>query len=85
MARDLTDTDPDVGRMQVELLRSASPARRLRLAFSLSQTVIGLARRGLRRSIGHESDEEAGLRFVEVHYGADLARRVRRYVRERHP
>jgi hypothetical protein len=81
----LTDTDPDVDRRQIELLRQASPARRIRLALSLSQSVIGLARRGLLRSLDRGSEEEASLRFVEVHYGSDLARRVRGYLAGRRP
>ncbi len=72
-----TDTEPDVHRRQIELLRRASPARRVALALSISQSVIELARRGLRQSLGDTSPDEAGLRFVEIHYGRELARQVR--------
>ena len=75
-----TDTEPDVYRRQIELLRRTSPARRVALALSISQSVIDLARRGLRQSLGDASPEEVGLRFVEIHYGRELARQVRDYL-----
>lgn len=78
-----TDTDPEAERVQIELLRRASVGQRLRLSFSLSQTVIGLARRAIARSLGDASEEQIGLRFVELHYGPDLAAAVRRYLAER--
>lgn len=75
-----TDTDPDVLRRQIELLRRASPGRRIALAFSISQSVIDLARGGLRESLKDASSDDVGFRFVEIHYGRELARQVRDYV-----
>jgi len=80
---ELTDTDPEAARLQLELFRRASPARRLALAFSLSRTVIGLSRRGLARSMPGATDEEIGLRFVELHYGSELAEEVRAHLKRR--
>jgi hypothetical protein len=77
MARGLTDTDPETERVHLELLRRASPGRRLRLAFSLSRTVMRLSRGGLARVMREGSPEEVGLRFVALHYGADIADAVR--------
>ena len=71
------DTDPEAARVQLELLRRASPARRLALALSLSRTVLGLSRRGIARRLPGAGEEEVGLRFVELHYGRELARAVR--------
>ena len=72
------DTDADAERVQIELLRRAGPERRCRLAFSLSATTIGLARRAILRAIGPDAtDTDAALRFVEIHYGRDLADAVR--------
>ena len=69
--------------MQVELLRRAGQAGRFARARSLSTTVITLARKAIREQMPGASDEEVGLRFVEVHYGADLAGRVRAYLERR--
>lgn len=78
MRPSLSDTDIEAERVQLELLRGASPAARLRLALSLSRTVIGLSRRGLSRA-EPDSDArgESALRFVELHYGRALAEAVR--------
>ncbi|HEY5617368.1 MAG TPA: hypothetical protein VIK60_05445 [Vicinamibacterales bacterium] len=71
------DTTPDAARVQVELLRAATVARRLHLALSLSGTVIGAARRALVRSQPEASSRDLDLRFVELHYGADVAADLR--------
>jgi hypothetical protein len=71
------DTDADAERVQVNLLRAAPVARRLALALSLSATVIGAARRAIARSYPHASPRELDLRFVEVHYGAEMAAGLR--------
>jgi hypothetical protein len=77
------DTDAEAEKVQVELLRRASVARRTGLALSLSRSVIQLARNAIRRSIPGGSDEELGLRFVELNYGAELASQVRRRLEAR--
>jgi hypothetical protein len=73
MEHGLSDTDPETERVHLELLQRASPARRIRLALSLSRTVMSLSRGGLARRMPDASPEEVGLRFVALHYGADLA------------
>ncbi len=76
----LTDTDPEAERVQLELLRRATPERRLRLALSLSGSVVALSRRGLAEKSPGASEEKIGLRFVAVHYGQDLADELRRHI-----
>jgi hypothetical protein len=71
------DTDADAERVQIALLRGAGRARRAQMALSLSATTIALARRAIGRRHPDASAQEVGLRFVERHYGADLARAVR--------
>lgn len=73
----LSDTDPETERVHLELLRQASPGRRIRLALSLSQTVMSLSRAGLARRMPDASPQEVNLRFVALHYGADLAEDLR--------
>lgn len=75
------DTDPEAERVQIDLLRRAGVSRRAGLALSLSATVIGLARRAIRRSLA--TDEAVRLRFVELHYGCELASEVERYLAAR--
>jgi hypothetical protein len=76
----LSDTDPEAERVHLELLRAASPSRRLRLAFSLSRTAMSLSRAGLARAFPGASPEEIGLRFVALNYGSELAEEVRSYL-----
>ena len=73
----LDDTTPEARRVQVELLRAAGPARRSQLALSLSQTTRELALAALRRLHPELSEVELRLRFAEVHYGRELADKVR--------
>jgi hypothetical protein len=73
----LSDTDPDVLRLQAELLRQTTPARRLEMALSLSAALIDIAYAGIRRRQAGISDVDAGLQFVEIQYGRELAQAVR--------
>jgi hypothetical protein len=80
----LTDTDPETARVHLDLIRGASPARRLDLALSLSGSVIALSR--ARASQGSSAAEARvlGLRFVELAYGPELAAGVRERLRAVH-
>jgi len=71
------DTALDAERVQVALLRAAPVARRLHLALALSATIIGAARRGLARAQPRASARDLDLRFVELHYGAEVAAGLR--------
>jgi hypothetical protein len=77
------DTDPEAERVQIDLLRAAGPERRLALAFSLSATVLDLSRQGLRARHPVDSEEEIGLRLVELCHGRELAEALRQHLRER--
>ena len=78
-----TDTDAEAEKVQLDLLRRASVGRRAGMALSLSGSVIGLARRAIRRLHPDKTAEEADLRFVELHYGRELAAGLRRYLAAR--
>jgi len=73
-----TDTDPVAERLQVALLRAAGTTRRLALALSLTDTVHDLARSAIARTLHVADQTEVRLRFVELHYGRDLAEAIRR-------
>ncbi|HEX9189708.1 MAG TPA: hypothetical protein VGB87_21720 [Vicinamibacteria bacterium] len=85
MERGLADTDPETERVHLEMLRAASPSRRLDLALSLSRTVMGLARDGIARRLPGASASEVGLRFVELSYGRELAEELRAHLAARQP
>ena len=79
----LDDTDAEVHRTHVEMLRAASPERRLALALSLTQTVLSMTRARIASSMPGASQEELGLRFVAELYGDDLAGEVRDFLATR--
>ena len=70
------DTDLQAERVQLDLLRRATVAKRATTALSLSQTVVELARKAIRRQNPELSKQEVLLRFVAVHYGPELAGRL---------
>jgi len=77
------DTSAEAEGVQVALLRAATPARRAQLALSLSATVIGLAKRAIHRANPTLPPAEQATKFVELHYGADLAAGVRASLEKR--
>lgn len=78
--RPFSDTTPEAERVQLDLLRAASPARRGEIALSLSRTVLALARGCLERQDPSAPPGEIDLRFVEALYGRPLADAVRAHL-----
>lgn len=74
------DTHPDAEAFQLKLLREATLARRFHLVRSLSQNVIELSRRAIRRQRPDLDEMGVAIEWVELHYGTELAGRVRDYV-----
>jgi hypothetical protein len=66
--------------MLIELQRGKSISRKLVEIRSPSATVMGLFRRAISRSKKPESEIEANLLFVELHYGSQLADRFMQYL-----
>jgi hypothetical protein len=71
------DTSPEAERVQIELVRKASPAKLFGLVRSLSETLIQMNRQTLRELHPEMSEEELALIFVELNYGKALADHVR--------
>ena len=78
-----TDTSPAAEAVQLELLRRAGTARRLALTLSLSSSAIRSSRRAIARRHPELDERDLLLRWAELHYGADLAARVRAYLARR--
>jgi len=74
------DTHQGAEQVQIALIRQASVPRRLSLMRSLSRGMMQLSRRGIERAHPGITDEEVDLLFVEYHYGAELALRLRAYL-----
>lgn len=78
-----SDTHPEAERVQLDLLRRASVARRLDLTRSVTATAIALSRRAIARANPDLNARDLDLLFVEYHYGEDLAARLRSYLSSR--
>ncbi len=71
------DTSPEMERVQIELIRKASPAKLFGLVRSMSQTMMQASRENIRRLHPDANKEELTLIFVELYYGKELADLVR--------
>ena len=78
-----SDTPAAVEAIQLDLLRRAGTARRAALAFSLSRAAIRASRRAVARRHPELDEQGVLLRWAELHYGEELAGRVRRYLASR--
>ena len=77
------DTSPEMERVQIELIRKASPAKLFGLVRSMSQTMMQASRENIRRLHPDANKEELTLIFVELYYGKELANLVRTQMERR--
>lgn len=71
-----TDTHPKMEALQIRLLRSASPARKMEMLAGLNASAKTLALSGLRIRYPHASEGELRRRLAGLLLGEDLAQRV---------
>jgi hypothetical protein len=70
---------------QLELMRAVAPRARAGLALRLSDEVFALSRRAIERAYPELDAIERQLKFVELHYGAELANRLAAWLSARRP
>lgn len=80
MATQSVDTNAEVERFQISLLRKASVAKRFALMQSLTSTTIQLSKRAIARANPGLSKRELDLLFVKYNYGDKLAEKLRDYL-----
>jgi len=71
------DTIPEAERVQIELIRKSSPAKRFTIMEAWSQFLIEANKQGIRKNRPDLSEEEVGLIFVANNYGRALADQLR--------
>jgi hypothetical protein len=82
----MNDTDPRAAAFQIELLRRAGCKGRAAMAARLTDEMIRLSRRALSElSQGRIDEMEVKLRWAELHYGVELASRIRAYLAAKKP
>jgi len=79
----ISDTPPQIEALRIALLKKAGFTKRAGTMLSLSKSVALLSMRAVRRANPDLSQSEVNLRFVELHYGKDLAERLRAFLRQR--
>jgi hypothetical protein len=77
------DTSPEMERVQIELIRKASPAKIFGLVRSMSQTMMQVSRENIRKLHPDASKEELSLILVELYYGKEVANLVRTQMKRR--
>lgn len=70
------DTSAAAERVQLDLLRRAGFERRAALTGALSASVVRLSRRALRERMPDATPNEVLIRWVALHYGEELSRRL---------
>jgi len=79
----MNDTSQEIEEIQTKMLRNATTAKRFSQARSLSSTVIHLSRRAIRRRRPGFSEEEVNIEFVSLHYGKELAEKLKKFMKEK--
>ena len=67
------DTTPEAERVLIQLLRNASPARKMEMVESANRTARMLAMAGLRERFPQESEARLRRRLADLWLGAELA------------
>ncbi len=78
-----SDTPPEIDKMQLELLRKQTHTERCAKMLSLTKMTFRLSYRAIERANPGLSPQEIQLKFFELHYGKDLAERVRKDLENR--
>ncbi len=80
MKPSLSDTDPKIEKVLIDLIKQKSIPERLKQTTSFSSLIINLSKRAIaRRNVG-KNKQELDLIFVNLHYGETLAEKVRLYL-----
>jgi len=75
-----SDTRPNTEKELISLMRKASTAKKFAQIRSISQTTIQLSKRAIARANQGLSEEQIDLRFITLHYGEELGKRVKKYL-----
>lgn len=77
------DTSNKIEEIHIQMLRKATIAKRFASTSSLSKTVVQLSKRAIRRNRPYITEQEVNDEFVSLHYGKELAEKVKRFIKEK--
>ena len=78
------DTHIKAEHYQISLLRKKNTASKFAQIRSLSKSTIQLSRRAILRANKGIDEQQANLLFINLHYGHDLANKVRIYLSKKY-
>ena len=78
-----TDTNPEVERLLISLLRKLNPTQKLEQVQSFSSSIINLSKRAIDRANPLLSKDEKNILFVRYHYGSKLADKLGKFLKQR--
>jgi hypothetical protein len=76
----LSDTSKKVENIHIGLMRKLTASERMSRLRALSQTVMNLSRRAIRRANPELNENELKYKFLAYHYGDEIAEKYRQYV-----
>jgi hypothetical protein len=84
MSTQSIDTSPEAEKFLISLIRKASLKQKFRQIQSLSSFVRNLSMKAIQRANPDLSKVERDILFVQLHYGNDLAEKLREYLKRNH-
>ena len=76
------DTNPEVEKVLVSLLRNLTIEEKLNRVLQFSSSIINLSKRAIARANPDLSEDEKNILFVRIHYGNELADKLRKYLNQ---
>lgn len=76
------DTNLAVEIKLIDMIRKLTTSQRMLKSFSLSSTVINLSKRAINRANPNKDKTELDLIFVKLHYGNELADKLKLYLQK---
>lgn len=67
------DTNPEVERVLISLIRKLTMNEKLNRTLNFSSSIINLSKRAIARANPELSEDEKNILFVKYHYGDELA------------
>ena len=80
MKKQITDTDPKIEKVLIDLIRLKTISQKLGMVLQLSSFTINLSKRALARRYPEKDQRELDLLFVKYNYGEELADKVNQYL-----
>ena len=74
------DTNTNTEKRLISLLQNQSRVEKFSRVRSLTETVINLSKRAIKRGNKNLNEEQINLLFIEYNYGKELAKKVKSYL-----